>query len=461
MTLMKMPVFTWMSLVVQVLLVFAMPVISVALFLLTFDRLFDANFFNVSAGADPLLWEHLFWIFGHPEVYILILPAFGIVSEIIPVFSRKPIFGYPFMVFSGIAIGFMGWGVWAHHMFASGIGPISVAAFSVSTMFIAVPTGVKIFNWLATLWGGKLTFNTAMKFAVGLVGMFTIGGLSGVTHAISPSDLQQTDTYYIVAHFHYVIFGGALLGFLGGFYYWWPKVFGYKLNEAFGSWHFWLTLIGMNLTFGPMHIVGLSGQPRRTYTYESGYGLDVWNMVETVGAFIIALSVLVFFANIRTSYKAYRDGGRVPVPADPWDARSLEWLTPNPTPHHNFDEIPIVTHLDEFWHRKYAEDDDGRPVAISTAEAECQTGTAHPHLPAQSYWPITIAIALPRRCHPLRGRLRLDHGAVLHPRRRPRPRRRARGRPRRRLARRRRGGGAGGDRGAHRHGRRDRRRDRC
>ena len=173
-----------------------------------------------------MLWEHLFWIFGHPEVYILILPAFGIISEIIPVFSRKPIFGYPFMVFSGIAIGFMGWGVWAHHMFASGIGPISVAAFSVSTMFIAVPTGVKIFNWLATLWGGKLHFTTAMKFAVGLVGMFTIGGLSGVTHSISPSDLQQTDTYYIVAHFHYVIFGGALLGFLGGFYYWWPKVFG-------------------------------------------------------------------------------------------------------------------------------------------------------------------------------------------------------------------------------------------
>ena len=208
MSLFRMPVFTWMILVVQFLLLFALPVITVALFLLTFDRLFGANFFNVAQGADPLLWQHLFWIFGHPEVYILILPGFGIVSEVIPVFSRKPIYGYPFMVFSGIAIGFMGWGVWAHHMFASGIGPISVAAFSLSTMFIAVPTGVKILNWMATMWGGKLSFTTPMLFAVGLVAMFTIGGLSGVSHAVSPADTQQTDTYYIVAHFHYVLFGG-------------------------------------------------------------------------------------------------------------------------------------------------------------------------------------------------------------------------------------------------------------
>ena len=316
MTLMKMPVFTWMGFVTQLLLVFAMPVISVALFLLTFDRLFDANFFNVSQGADPLLWEHLFWIFGHPEVYILILPAFGIVSEIIPVFSRKPIFGYPFMVFSGIAIGFMGWGVWAHHMFASGMGPLSVAAFSLSTMFIAVPTGVKILNWLATMWGGKLAFTTPMLFAIGLVTMFTIGGLSGVTHAVAPSDTQQTDTYYIVAHFHYVIFGGALSGFLGGFYFWWPKVFGYMLNEKLGKWHFWTILIGFNLTFGPMHILGLQGMPRRMHTYVEGYGFDFWNMVATVGAFIIAVSMLIFLVNILLSWRAHRaqPGGRRPRP---------------------------------------------------------------------------------------------------------------------------------------------------
>ena len=231
MSLFRMPVLTWMLLVTQFLLAFALPVITVALFLLTFDRLFDANFFDPEAGADPLLWQHLFWIFGHPEVYIIILPSFGIISEVIPAFSRKPIFGYSFMVFSGIAIGFMGWGVWAHHMFVSGIGPISVAAFSLATMFIAVPTGVKILNWLATMWGGKLRFTTAMLFATGTVAMFTIGGLSGVTHSLAPADTQQTDTYYIVAHFHYVIFGGGVLGLFAGVYFWWPKVFGHLLNE--------------------------------------------------------------------------------------------------------------------------------------------------------------------------------------------------------------------------------------
>ena len=318
MSLMKMPVFTWMSFVTQVLLVFAIPVISVALFLLTFDRLFDANFFDVGQGADPLLWEHLFWIFGHPEVYILILPAFGIVSEIIPVFSRKPIFGYPFMVFSGIAIGFMGWGVWAHHMFASGLGPISVAAFSVSTMFIAVPTGVKILNWMATMWGGKISFTTPMLWAIGLVAMFTIGGLSGVTHAVAPADTQQTDTYYIVAHFHYVIFGGALFGFMGGFYFWWPKVFGYVLNDKVGKVHFWLTLIGFNLTFGPQHILGLQGMSRRIPTYRDGYGFNLWNMVSSIGAFVIALAMLVFFVNI---VRSKREASRLPAPGpDPWDA---------------------------------------------------------------------------------------------------------------------------------------------
>ncbi|MGH8914977.1 MAG: cbb3-type cytochrome c oxidase subunit I, partial [Acidimicrobiia bacterium] len=240
MTLMRMPVFTWMALIAQFLLLFAIPVITVALFLLMFDRLFGANFFVVEAGADPLLWQHLFWMFGHPEVYILVLPAFGIASEVIPVFSRKPLFGYPFMVFSGIAIGFMGWGVWAHHMFASGVGPVSVAAFSLSTMFIAVPTGVKIFNWIGTLWKGKLSFTVAMLFSVGLVSQFTIGGLSGVMHAVAPADTQQTDTYFVVAHFHYVLFGGALFGIMGGMYYWWPKVFGHMLNERLGKIHFWL-----------------------------------------------------------------------------------------------------------------------------------------------------------------------------------------------------------------------------
>ncbi len=393
MTLMRMPVFMWMMFVTQLLLLFAMPVIAVALFMLTFDRLYDANFFDTAAGADPLLWEHLFWIFGHPEVYIMILPSFGIVSEVIPVFSRKPIFGYPFMVFSGIAIGFMGWGVWAHHMFASGLGPISVAAFSVSTMFIAVPTGVKILNWLATMWGGKLRMTTAMLFAIGLVSMFTIGGLSGVTHAVAPSDTQQTDTYYIVAHFHYVLFGGALLGLFSGMYFWWPKIFGYFLSEKIGKLHFWLTLIGFNLTFGPMHVLGLQGMSRRVPTYSPGYGFEFWNMVSTIGAFTIALSLLVFFWNISASRKASKN---LPNPGpDPWDARSLEWSIPSPTPEHNFDTVPEVKEFDDWWHRKYGEDPDGNIVRIAHPEDIAQTGDAHPHLPSPSYWPIVISAGLP------------------------------------------------------------------
>jgi cytochrome c oxidase subunit 1 len=322
------------------------------------------------------------------------LPAFGIISETIPVFSRKPIFGYPFMVISGIAIGFMGWGVWAPHMFASGVGPVSVAAFSVSTMFIAVPTGVKILNWIATMYGGKLRFTTSMLFSIGLVAMFTIGGLSGVTHAVSPSDLQQTDTYYIVAHFHYVIFGGALLGFFAGMYFWWPKAFGYRLNEKLGKAHFWLILLGMNLTFGPMHVLGLQGQPRRTYTYKNGYGLNFWNMVATIGAFIIALSVMVFLYNVFTSRRRAKQAG-LREEADPWDARSLEWMVPSPVPSHNFDEVPIVTHLDEFWHRKYGEDESGRPVRIAETADVVQKGDGVPHLPAPSYWPIVLAFGLP------------------------------------------------------------------
>jgi cytochrome c oxidase subunit 1 len=394
MSMMKLPVFTWMILVVQVLLVLALPVITVALILLALDRQFDANFFNVSQGSDPLLWQHLFWIFGHPEVYILILPSFGIVSEIIPVFSRKPIFGYPFMVASGIAIGFMGWGVWAHHMFASGLGPISVAAFSLSTMFIAVPTGVKILNWMATMWGGKLRFTTAMLFAIGLVGMFTIGGLSGVTHAVAPADTQQTDTYYIVAHFHYVLFGGAMMGLFGGFYFWWPKVFGFFLNETLGKVHFWLMLIGFNLTFGPMHILGLQGMSRRIYTYEDGLGFDAWNMVASIGAFTIALSVLVFMANIVRSKRAAVDAP--PPGADPWDGRSLEWMIPSPTPEHNFDEVPTITQLDEFWHRKYGKDETGRTVRIAATEDVVQKGDGTGvHLPAPSYWPLVVSAGLP------------------------------------------------------------------
>ena len=360
MTLFRMPVFVWMGLVVQLLLAFSLPVITIGLVELLFDRLFGTHFFDVAAGGSPVLWQHLFWLFGHPEVYILVLPAMGIVSEILPVFARKPLFGYQFVVFSGIAIGFIGFGVWAHHMFAVGLGPVANTAFAVSTMIIAIPTGVKIFNWLGTLWNGDLRFATPMLFSIGFIAMFVIGGLSGVTHAVVPSDYQQTDTYYIVAHFHYVLFGGAIFGLFAGIYFWWPKVFGRMLSETWGRVNFWLMLIGFNMTFGPMHILGLQGMPRRIQSYPASLGLSFWNMVSSIGAFVIAISVLVFLINAVTSFRKPKQ-----MEADPWDARTLEWSTSSPPPEYNFEEIPVVHSLDDLWHRKYAETEGGRVVPVA------------------------------------------------------------------------------------------------
>jgi cytochrome c oxidase subunit I len=416
MTLMRMPVFVWMTFVTAFLLLFAMPVIAVGLWQMMFDVRFGAAFFDAARGGDPILWQHMFWIFGHPEVYILILPAFGIVSEVLPVFSRKPLFGYTAIVFSGIAIGFMGWGVWAHHMFAAGLGPVANAAFGLSTMFIAVPTGIKIFNWLGTMWGGQIRFRTPMLFAMGLVAMFTIGGLSGVTHAIVPHNYQQHDTYYVVAHFHYVLFGGALFGLMSGVYYWYPKVYGRFLSEGLGKLHFVLMLVGFNLTFGPMHILGLNGMPRRIDTYADGMGWNLWNLVATVGAYTIAASFLVFIANLVISRNAPVNAGN-----DPWDARTIEWITPSPPPAHNFDVIPQISARDELWHRKYQPEGAKQPVGITqptAGEAEAQAaaqadapaqtadfagpvgqpgvGDAHDiHMPSPSYYPLVLSAGLP------------------------------------------------------------------
>jgi cytochrome c oxidase subunit 1 len=340
-------------------------------------------------------------LFGHPEVYILILPGMGIVSEVLPVFSRKPLFGYSVVVFSGIAIGFLGWGVWAHHMFATGLGPVAISAFGLSTMLIAIPTGVKIFNWLGTVYGGAVRLTTAMLFSLGFIAMFTLGGLSGVLHSVVPSDTQQTDTYFVVAHFHYVLFGGLVFGLFSGFYYWWGKAFGRMLDERLGKLNFWTMLIGFNLTFFPMHIVGLVGMPRRTYTYEPGYGWDIYNLLETIGAFIIAFSVLLFLINIVYS----RQRGAI-APSDPWDGRSLEWSIPSPPPEYNFAEIPHVEARDDWWHRKYAEDADGRLVrlpaggAVDDAEAEVAVVEgAHEghgiHMPSPSFYPLIVAGGLP------------------------------------------------------------------
>ena len=397
MRLMRMPVFTWMTFAVSFLLAFSLPIIAIALFYVTFDRQFGTTFFLTEGGGDPVLWQHLFWLFGHPEVYILILPAFGIVSEVLPTFSRKPLFGYPAIVFAGFGIAFIGFGVWAHHMFASAISPVAQAGFGLSTMVIAVPTGVKIFNWLGTIWGGKLIMKTPMLFSLGFIGMFLIGGLSGVTHAIVPADTQQTDTYYVVAHFHYVLFGGAMFGIFSGLYYWFPKVWGKMYNETLGKIHFWLMMIGFNLTFGPMHWLGLQGQVRRTWVYAEETNLAFWNLIVSIGAFIIALSILVFMANWIYSRRKGPEAG-----FDPWDARTIEWSIPSPTPVWNFSKPPKVKSLDHFWHMKYDEDEEGRPVKKETTDAmllELEKEGLNPKediaLPNPSYFPIVLASGLP------------------------------------------------------------------
>jgi cytochrome c oxidase subunit 1 len=406
MTLMRMPVFVWMMLVTMFLTLFAMPIITVALIMVFFDRNFGTSFFLAAKGGDPLLYQHLFWLFGHPEVYILILPGMGIVSETLPVFSRKPLFGYPVVVFSGIAIGFLGWGVWAHHMFTTGLGPVAVSAFSLSTMLIAIPTGVKIFNWLGTIYKGTIQLTTAMLFSLGFIAMFTIGGLSGVSLAVVPADTQQHDSYFVVAHFHYVLFGGLVFGLFAGFYYWFPKVFGRMLNERLGKWNFWTMLIGFNLTFFPMHLLGIYGMPRRTYRYDSGLGWDTLNFLATVGGFIIAVSVLLFIVNAIVSHRRGKLAGN-----DPWDARTIEWTTTSPPPEYNFAEIPQIEARDDFWRHKYVEDDEGMLVALPSGGADTPAATRaaaappHPiHMPSPSFFPFVAAL----------GIVPLGYAAVFH-----------------------------------------------
>jgi cytochrome c oxidase subunit 1 len=344
MNLMRMPMFTWNVFVTQFLIMLAFPVITIALVFLQFDRFFGTNFYTMAAGADPLLWQHLFWIFGHPEVYILILPAFGLVSEVIPTFSRKPIFGYPVMAYATMLIAFLGFGVWAHHMFAVGMGPVGDTVFGITTMLIAIPTGVKIFNWIFTMWGGSLQFTTAMKFAIGLLALFTIGGISGVMHASPPADLQQTDTYFIVAHFHYVMFGGSMMGIFAGIYYYYPKMTGRLLNEGLGSWHFWLTFVGMNLTFFPMHFSGLAGMPRRIYTYDANQGWTTFNLISSLGAVVLIVGTAFFVWNFLRSYKVGAIAGN-----DPWKAGTIEWAIPSPPPEYNFVRIPHITSRLPLW----------------------------------------------------------------------------------------------------------------
>ena len=373
-TMMRLPVFIWMALIINFLLILALPPLTVGLIQLMFDRNFETHFFLAEAGGDPILWQHLFWVFGHPEVYILILPAMGIVSEVLPVFSRKPLFGYPAVVFAGVAIAFLGWAVWAHHMFTTGMGTVPQTVFAANTMIIAVPTGIKIFNWIGTLYGGSIRFTTAMLFSIAFIVTFTIGGISGVMHASPPIDSQHQDTYFVVAHLHYVLFGGAIMGIFSGIYYWFPKMTGRFLHEGLGKLHFWLLLIGMNMTFFPMHFLGLAGMPRRIYTYDQGLNWGFWNMFATIGSYVIAISILFFLWNFFRTMRQEKT-----APDNPWDAATLEWATTSPPPEHDFDVVPVVRARDPLWY--------DRDHGIERAEPAGE----HIHMPPPSYYPILMA----------------------------------------------------------------------
>lgn len=351
MSLLRMPMFTWTTILTSVMILFAFPPLTVNFFLLMFDRIFDANFFNVGQGGNVMIWQHLFWIFGHPEVYIVILPAFGILSEVVATFSRKRLFAYSSMVFATILIAFLGFMVWVHHMFTGGMGPLVNSIFAITSMMIAVPTGIKIFNWLFTMWGGQIRFTTAMLYAVGFIPTFVMGGVTGVMLAVAPADLQYHDTYFVVAHFHYVLIGGTLFGILAATYYWYPKIFGQMLDERLGKWSFWFVFIGFHMTFLIQHFLGLMGMPRRVFTYQEGFGFTLFNQISTIGTILLTIGVIIMLYNIVIT--AVRSKGKT-VPADPWDGRTLEWAVSSPAPAYNFAQTPLVRGLDALWVEKEA-----------------------------------------------------------------------------------------------------------
>ncbi|MCA9621674.1 MAG: cytochrome c oxidase subunit I, partial [Myxococcales bacterium] len=349
MKLTRVPLFVWMTLVTSVLILLALPVLNAAMVMLLIDRRLDAHFFLTSGGGNAVLWQHVFWTFGHPEVYIMALPAFGMISEIIPVHAQKPIFGYELVAISTVAIAILSFGVWAHHMFTVGLGHSADMFFAAGSMLIAVPTGVKIFNWIATMWGGSIRFTTAMMFATAFLVEFVVGGLSGVTFAVAPIDWQVTDSYYVVAHFHYVLFGGTAFAVMAAAYYWFPKMTGRLMSERLGRWHFWLMVVGFNATFFVQHFLGLLGMPRRVYTYGDHPFWGELNLISTAGAVLMGVATAVFLANLLWSRRRGERAGD-----NPWNGWSLEWLTSSPPPHHNFDEVPFIEGRRPLWDLRQA-----------------------------------------------------------------------------------------------------------
>jgi cytochrome c oxidase subunit I len=362
----RMPLFVWSILVYSYLLVAALPAVGAAVTMLLADRHFGTAFFDPTGGGDPMLWQHLFWFFGHPEVYIMILPVFGMVSEILPVFARKPIFGYKAIAAATVAIAFLGLLVWAHHMFTTPTPTVVLAFFMLSSFLIAVPTGIKIFNWIATLWRGQIVLKTPLYFAAALPGLFVIGGISGVILAIFPVDWQLQDTYFVVAHFHYVLFGGGVFGLFGGLYYWFPKMTGKLMSESLGKLSFWLMFIGFNATFLPQHSAGLSGMPRRIYDYSEQLDVGIYNLISSIGAFILAAGVIVTVVNALISLKSGRRAGN-----DPWKGNTLEWFTQSPPPANNFDVVPRVRSVEPM-------KDIRREVAAASVPAETVAQPAAP-----------------------------------------------------------------------------------
>jgi cytochrome c oxidase subunit 1 len=355
MTLKRLPLLAWLNLVMAGLVILAVSPLTAAQIMLAIDRYLGGHFFDTQGGGSAALWMHFFWIFGHPEVYVLVIPAFAFASEIIPVFSRKPIFGYPAMVAATVCIGFIGMSVWAHHMFTIGMNSNANTFFVFTSMAIAVPTGIKIFNWLGTMWGGKIQFKTPMLFCIGFLFQFLIAGLTGIMLGTAPFNWQLSGSYFVVAHFHYVIVGGILFALFAAFYYWFPKITGRMLNETLGKLHFWLFLIGFHLTFDTMHVPGVLGMPRRIYTYEPGRGWDIWNLIVTIGTFIQGIAIMIFVANLVFSYFRGPKAGN-----DPWDAWTLEWSVSSPPPSYNFAAIPTVSSRRPLWDRKHPEDPDSR-----------------------------------------------------------------------------------------------------